>query len=415
MADDRTFVIVGASLAGAKAAEALRDEGFEGRIVLVGSEQHRPYERPPLTKGYLRGEDGADKVFVHDEGFYGEQAIELLLGRTATGLDTAARTVTLDDGTRLDYDRLLLATGAEPRALDLPGASLDGIHYLRTLDDSDALRARLEEGGRGVVVIGSGWVGAEIAASARQLGNDVTMISPDRAPLQRVLGAEVGAVFRDLHRDNGVQLLLGAGVEAIEGSGAVGRVRTSDGSTVDCDVVVVGIGVQPRTQLAEQGGLEVANGVLVDGHLQTSNPEVFAAGDVANELHPFYGERIRVEHWANALNQPPVAAKGMLGKEAVFDTLPFFFSDQFDVGMEYAGFARDWDRVVFRGDVKGREFLAFWLKGARVVAGMNLNVWDVNESIQALIRSRAQVDETRLADPGVSLDSLASGAPAKAR
>jgi 3-phenylpropionate/trans-cinnamate dioxygenase ferredoxin reductase subunit len=414
VADDRTFVIVGASLAGAKAAEALRDEGFEGRIALVGSEQHRPYERPPLTKGYLRGEDGADKVFVHDEGYYGDHAIELLLGRTATGLDTAARKVALDDGSQLDYDRLLLATGAEPRSLDLPGASLDGIHYLRTLDDSDALRARLEQGGRGVVVIGAGWIGAEIAASARQLGNDVTMIAPEKVPLERVLGAEVGAVFRDLHRDNGVQLLLGTGVEAIEGSGAVGRVRTSDGSTVDCDVVVVGIGVRPRTELAEQGGLQVSNGVLVDGHLATSDADVFAAGDVANELHPFYGERIRVEHWANALNQPPVAAKSMLGKEAVFDTLPFFFSDQFDVGMEYAGFARAWDRVVFRGNVKGREFLAFWLKDARVVAGMNLNVWDVNETIQALIRSRAQVDETRLADPGVALESLATGAPAKA-
>jgi 3-phenylpropionate/trans-cinnamate dioxygenase ferredoxin reductase subunit len=408
VADERTFVIVGASLAGAKAAEALRDEGFEGRVVLIGSERHRPYERPPLTKGYLRGEDDSHKLYVHDEGYYDEHAIELQLGRTATGLDTAAHSITLDDGSTTDYDRLLLATGAEPRVLNLPGATLDGVHYLRSIDDSDALRAQLEQGGRGVVVIGSGWIGCEIAASARQLGNDVTMIAPDKVPLERVLGGEVGGVFRELHRDNGVQLLLGTGVEAIEGSGAAGRVRTSDGSTIDCDLVVVGVGVTPRTAIAEAGGLQVDNGVLVDGHLATSSPEVFAVGDVANELHPFYGERIRVEHWANALNQPPVAAKGMLGKDAVFDTLPFFFSDQFDVGMEYAGFARDWDRVVFRGDVKGREFLAFWLKDARVVAGMNLNVWDINETIQALIRSRAQVDAARLADPGVALESLAS-------
>jgi 3-phenylpropionate/trans-cinnamate dioxygenase ferredoxin reductase component len=413
--DDRTFVIVGASLAGAKAAEALRDEGFDGRVVLIGSEQHHPYERPPLTKGYLRGEDDRHKLFVHDDGWYDEHRVELELGRTATALDTNAATVALDDGRTVGYDRLLLATGAEPRVLDVPGASLDGVHYLRTLDDSNALNARLEAGGRGVVVVGSGWIGSEIAASARQLGNDVTMISPEKVPLARVMGTEVGTVFRDLHRDNGVQLMLGTGVEAIEGSGAVGRVRTSDGSTVDCDVVVVGVGVQPRTSLASGAGLQVDNGVLVDGHLATSAPGVFAAGDVANELHPFYGERIRVEHWANALNQPPVAAKGMLGKDAVFDTLPFFFSDQFDVGMEYAGFARDWDRVVFRGDVQGREFLAFWLKEARVVAGMNLNVWDVTESIQALIRSRAQVDETRLADPGVSLDTLAADDAAKAR
>ncbi len=408
MAQDRTFVIVGASLAGAKAAEALRAEGYDGRLVLIGAEPHRPYERPPLTKGYLRGDDGADALYVHDEGFYAEHDIELLLGRTAEGLDPRAQTVTLDGGDRLRYDRLLLATGAEPRQLDIPGASLDGVHYLRTKDDSDALRARLEQGGRSVVVVGSGWIGAEIAASARQLRNDVTMISPDQAPLQRVLGPEVGEVFRDLHRANGVQLLLGTGVEAIEGAGGVGRVRTADGSTVDCDLVVVGVGVRPRTELAEAGGLQVKNGVLVDGHLVTSAPEVFAAGDVANELHPFYGERIRVEHWANALNQAPVAAKGMLGTDAVFDTLPFFFSDQFDVGMEYAGYARDWDRVVFRGDVDGREFLAFWLKDGRVQAGMNLNVWDVSETIQALIRSRAQVDETRLADPDVPLEQLAA-------
>src|SRR5690349_14718414 len=234
VADDRTFVIVGASLAGAKAAEALRDEGFEGRIVLIGSERHRPYERPPLTKGYLRGEDDSHKLYVHDEGYYDEHGIELLLGRTATGLDTRARTLTLDDGATVGYDRLLLATGAEPRVLDVPGATLGGVHYLRTIDDADALRGRLEQGGHGVVVIGSGWIGAEIAASARQLGNDVTMISPEKAPLERVLGSEVGAVFRDLHRENGVQLLLGTGVEAIEGTGAARRVRTADGSTVDC-------------------------------------------------------------------------------------------------------------------------------------------------------------------------------------
>jgi 3-phenylpropionate/trans-cinnamate dioxygenase ferredoxin reductase subunit len=407
VAQDRTFVIVGASLAGAKAAEALRAEGYDGRIVLVGAEPHRPYERPPLTKGYLRGDDGADTLYVHDEGFYAQHDIELLLGRTAEGLDTRAQTITLDGGDVLRYDRLLLATGAEPRTLDIPGARLDGVHYLRTKDDSDALRAKLAQGGRGVVVVGSGWIGAEIAASARQLGNDVTMISPEKAPLARVLGPEVGAVFRDLHRANGVQLLLGTGVEALEGASAVGRVRTADGSTVDCDVVVVGVGVRPRTELAEAGGLQVDNGVLVDAHLATSAPEVFAAGDVANELHPFYGQRIRVEHWANALNQPPVAAKGMLGKEAVFDTLPFFFSDQFDVGMEYAGYAREWDRVVFRGDVGGREFLAFWLQDGRVVAGMNLNVWDVTETIQALIRSRAQVDAAQLADPGVPLEGIA--------
>ena len=322
---------------------------------------------------------------------------------------------TLDDGQALGYDRLLLATGAEPRALDVPGASLDGVHYLRTLDDSDALRAaaRVRRSRRRRDRLGLDRRGDRgVGAPARQRrDDDLAGSGAARARARRSTWARCSATSTV---DNGVQLLLGTGVAAIEGSGAAGRVRTSDGSTVDCDLVVVGIGVQPRTALAEGAGLQVSNGVLVDGHLVTSAPEVFAAGDVANQLHPFYRERIRVEHWANALNQPPVAAKTMLGKDAVFDTLPFFFSDQFDVGMEYSGYAHDWDRVVFRGDVKGREFLAFWLKDGRVVAGMNLNVWDINEAIQGLIRSRVQVDETRLADPGVSLESLAEAGAAKA-
>jgi 3-phenylpropionate/trans-cinnamate dioxygenase ferredoxin reductase component len=406
MTTDQTFLIAGGGLAGAKAAETLRAEGFDGRLVLVGAEQVRPYERPPLSKEYLRGEAGRDKVYVHDEGFYAEQDIELRLGRTAVSLNASAGELALDDGERLRYDRLLLATGAEPRTLPIPGGDLDGVLYLRSVEDSDALRARLDRGGS-VVVVGAGWIGAEVAASARQRGLDVTVLDPLSVPLERVLGKEMGAVYRDVHADHGVQMLMGTGVEAFEGAGAVERVRTSDGRELACDFVVVGVGVQPRTQLAAQAGLAVGDGVLVDEHLQTSAPGVFAAGDVAGAEHPFYGERIRVEHWANALHQGPAAARNMLGHDEPYDRLPYFFSDQYDVGMEYSGFARHWDRVVVRGDLAAREFVAFWMAEDRVVAGMNVNVWDVADPIRRLIGERVAVDDRRLADPGVALEDLA--------
>jgi 3-phenylpropionate/trans-cinnamate dioxygenase ferredoxin reductase subunit len=407
MTNDRTFLIVGASLAGAKAAETLRAEGFDERVVLIGAEDERPYERPPLSKDYLRGEVDRETVYVHPEGFYAEHDIELRLGRTAVSLNTAARELALDDGERLRYDRLLLTVGAEPRRLSIPGGELDDVLYLRSVADCDALRERLDRGGR-VVVIGAGWIGAEVAASARQRGLEVTVIDPLTVPLERVLGAEVGAVYRDLHLDHGVRMLHGTGVEAFDGGTRVERVRTTDGRELDCDFVVVGVGVQPRTALAAQAGLAVDNGILVDEHLQTGTPGVFVAGDAANAHHPFYGERIRVEHWANALHQGPVAARAMLGEPDVYDRLPYFFSDQYDVGMEYAGFARTWDRVVFRGDPATREFIAFWLVEDRVVAGMNANVWDVTDTIQRLIRERVAVDDRRLADPDVSLDDLVS-------
>ena len=406
MTAEQTFVIVGASLAGAKAAETLRAEGFDGRLVLVGAEAERPYERPPLSKEYLRGEAGREKVYVHEAGFYAEHDIELQLGRTAVGLDVAGGVLALDDGSRLRYDRLLLATGARPRRLAVPGADLDGVLYLRGLEDSDALRERIDRGGA-VVVVGAGWVGAEVAASARQRGLEVTVLDPLAVPLERVLGAEVGAVYRDLHADHGTRLLLGTGVEAFEGEGAVERVRTGDGRLLDCDFVVVGVGAEPRSELAAAAGLAVGDGIVVDAHLRTSAPAVFAAGDAALAQHPFYGERIRVEHWANALEQGPAAARSMLGGAEPYERLPYFFSDQYDAGMEYAGFTRGWDRVVFRGDPASREFIAFYLVEDRVVAGLNLNVWDVTDPIQRLIRERVAVDDRRLADTDVPLEQFA--------
>jgi 3-phenylpropionate/trans-cinnamate dioxygenase ferredoxin reductase subunit len=413
MTTDKTFVIVGASLAGAKAAETLRTEGFDGRLVLIGAEPERPYERPPLSKDYLRGEAARDTIYVHGERFYAEHDIELRLGRTATGLDPSGGRVRLDDGEQLRYDRLLLATGAEPRRLPIPGEALDGVLYLRSVRDSDALRDRLDRGGS-VVVVGAGWIGAEVAASARQRGLDVTVLDPLSVPLERVLGAELGGVYRDIHSDHGVRILPGTSVAAFEGTTAVERVRTDDGRAIDCDFVVVGVGVQPRTALASDAGIEVGDGIVVDEHLETSAPGVFAAGDVALAHHPLYGRGIRVEHWANALHQGPVAARNMLGRSEAYDRVPYFFSDQYDVGMEYAGHAPTWDRVVFRGDPATREFIAFWLLGDRVVAGMNVGVWDVTDAIQDLIRAQVTIDERRLADTDVPLGDLtpATGAGA---
>ncbi len=402
---DQTHVIVGASLAGAKAAETLREEAFDGRVVLIGAENERPYERPPLSKDYLRGEVGREKVYVHDEGFYADHDIDLRLGSTAVVLDTSNRELGLEDGERLRYDRLLIATGAEPRRLSIPGADLDGVLYLRSVEDSDVLRERLDRGGS-VVVVGAGWIGAEVAASARQRGLEVTVLDPASVPLERVMGAEVGAVYRDIHTDHGVRMLMGTGVEAFEGHEAVERVRTNDGRQLDCDFVVVGVGVEPRTGLAAQAGIALDNGILVDEHLQTSAPGVFAAGDVANAHHPFYGEHIRVEHWANALNQGPVAARNMLDHDSAYERLPYFFSDQYDVGMEYTGFARSWDRVVFRGGPATREFVAFWLVEDRVVAGMNVNVWDVSDPIKRLISERVAVDDRSLSNPDIPLEHL---------
>jgi 3-phenylpropionate/trans-cinnamate dioxygenase ferredoxin reductase component len=401
---NQTFVIVGASLAGAKAAETLREEGFDGRLVLIGAEPERPYERPPLSKDYLRGEaDG--KPYVHDESFYVDKTIELRTSTTVDQIDPAAAQVSLSGGETFGFDRLLLATGARPRRLSLPGADLDGVLYLRTTADSEAIRERIDAGGK-LVTIGAGWIGAEVAASAKQKGCDVTILEMAQLPLERVLGPELGAIYRDIHIDNGVEFIGGASIEAIEGDGKATGVRLAGDRRIEADFVVVGVGVEPRADLAGAAGLELDNGVVVDQYLRTSSDRIYAAGDVANAHYPFYDAHIRVEHWANALNQGPVAARNMLGHSESYDRIPYFFSDQYDVGMEYSGYATQWDEVVFRGDPASREFIAFWVQAERVVAGMNVNVWDVNDDIQALIRARRPIDRRRLTDPDVPLEQL---------
>lgn len=405
-----TFVIVGASLAGAKAAETLRSEGFDGRVVLIGDEPVRPYERPPMSKEYLRGEAGFDGAAVHPADFYDTQQIELRTSTTVTAIDVSRSEVELAPGGRLAYDRLLLTTGAEPRQLSVPGSELPGVFYLRTVADSDALRGAITTAGP-VVVIGAGWIGCEVAASARQLGAEVAVVEMGSVPLERVLGAEVGGIYRDLHADHGVQLHFGVGVDSIAGTDRVEAVRLSDGTVLGAGTVVVGVGVQPRTELAQAAGLQLDNGVVTDEHLATSAAGIYAAGDVANVLYPAYQAHIRLEHWSAALNQGPVAARNMLGLATAYEKVPYFYSDQYDLGMEYRGWAPDFDQVLFRGDPRSGEFIAFWLGRGRVLAAMNANIWDQAEQIEALLRAGQPVDPARLVDADVDLASLVPELP----
>jgi 3-phenylpropionate/trans-cinnamate dioxygenase ferredoxin reductase subunit len=404
--DQRTFVVVGAGLAGGKAVEQLRERGFTGRIVLIGAEPHLPYERPPLSKEYLKtGENLAD-AFVHDEAWYAEHHVQVRTGTSVVGIDPAAHEVELAGGEKVGYDRLLLATGSSPRRLSLPGADFGGVLSLRTIEDSDRIRAVMQPGAR-LVLIGGGWIGLEVAAAARDHGAEVTVLESLELPLVRVLGPTIARVFADLHRELGVDLRTGVSIEAIEGdNGAVSGVRLADGTVVPADAVVVGIGAQPNVELAEAAGLAIDNGIIADAAGRTSDPDIFAVGDVVNVEHPFLGRRVRVEHWANALNQPQVVVPAMLDEDPPEPELPYFYTDQYDLGMEYTGLADPDDEVVVRGDLQKREFIAFWTRDGRVTAGMNVNIWDVTEPIKALIRSRTAVQAERLANPDIPLEEL---------
>ncbi|MGW2030126.1 NAD(P)/FAD-dependent oxidoreductase [Streptomyces argyrophylli] len=415
---DQTFVIVGGGLAGAKAAETLRAEGFTGRVILICDERDHPYERPPLSKGYLLGKEERDSVFVHEPAWYARNDVELHLGQTVDRIDRAAKTVRFgDDGTLVRYDKLLLVTGAEPRRLDIPGTDLAGVHHLRRLAHAERLKGVLQHLGRDnghLVIAGAGWIGLEVAAAARGYGAEVTVIEPAPTPLHGVLGPELGNVFAALHREHGVRFHFGVRLTEIVGQdGVVLAARTDDGEEHPAHAVLAAIGAAPRVALAEAAGLEIAErahggGIVVDERLRTSDPDIYAAGDVASFPLALFGTRLRVEHWANALNGGPAAARAMLGEEAVYDRVPYFFTDQYDLGMEYSGWAPPgtYDEVVIRGDAGKREFIAFWVKEGRVLAGMNVNVWDVTEPVQKLIRSRAQVNVEALSDPHVPLDSL---------
>ena len=401
------MLIIGGGLAGGTAAEALRNEGFDGDITVVTAESHPPYQRPPLSKGYLAGTEDLDAVVLHPAEWYEERGIRLITGVAVTSLEPAAHAVELEDGERLTYDAVLLATGATPRMIPLPGHDLPGVMTLRRLDDSDELRAQLRDGGKRLVVIGAGWIGMEVAATARGFGNEVAILERDAVPLAMALGAEMGEVFRTLHLEHGVDLRTSVDVDRIVGDGRAEGVVV-DGETLPADLVLVGVGASPNTALAEEAGLDILNGVLTDEALRTSAADVYAAGDIANAFHPVLQRHLRSEHWANALNAGKVAARSMLGQPASFDDIPYFYTDQYDLGMELSGYAPLMTdaEIVVRGDLDAREFIAFWVDDGRIVAGMNVNVWDVNDKVQDLIRSGARIDPDRLRDPEVPLEDL---------
>lgn len=420
-ADAATFVIVGGGLAGARAAEGIRAEGFSGRVVLVAAEDDFPYIRPPLSKEYLGGKAERDSIFVHPEEWYSEQNIDVLRGRTASALSTDANELTLDNAEVLHYDKLLLSTGAGSRRFPGPGADLPGVYHLRTVGESESLHAALKAGGKKVVIVGAGWIGLEVASAAKQYGNEVTVLGRETVPLNVAIGDEVGSVFAELHRQNGVTLRMETGVTEIVGdANGVTGVRLSsapnggpdggpdEGELVPADVVVVGIGAIPNVTLAKDAGLDVDNGIVVDASFRSSDADVYAVGDVASVFHPVLGHHLRIEHWGNAEKAGVAAGRAMAGAAMEYDEIPYFYTDQFDLGMEYSGYgdlAKDAE-VVFRGDKDKREFIAFWVADSRVVAGMNVNVWDVNETVQNLIRSRVTVDPAALADESNSLDAL---------
>jgi 3-phenylpropionate/trans-cinnamate dioxygenase ferredoxin reductase subunit len=401
MTTSSTFAIIGGGLAGAKAAEALRDKDFGGHIVLFAAEDQLPYERPPLSKEFLQGKKKLADFTAAPSAWYRDHHIELQLGTQVSAIDAAGHTVSLPDGASTHYDKLLLATGSSPRRPPIPGSDADGVHYLRTVDDAEALSSLLAEG-KSLAIIGAGWIGLEVAAGARERGAAVTVVEAADTPLKASLGQELGEVFAQLHRDHGVDLRLGARVEEITTSdGKATGLKLGDGTTVPADAVLVAVGATANIGLAEAAGLATGlGGVLVDASLRTSDPDIYAVGDIAAAEHPLFGTRIRTEHWANALKQPSVAAAGMLGKPAQYDELPYFFTDQYDLGMEYVGHAPDYEKVAFRGDVPGREFTAFWLDADnRVLAGMNVNIWEGLDDIKSLIRSQEPVDPDRLVKP----------------
>lgn len=403
-----SHIIVGAGLAGAKAAQSLRREGHDGPITLIGAEADAPYNRPPLSKEHLAGTTKRSAINVLPDNWYVERDVHLRLGTEVTDLAPEQHRVTLSTGEQLGYDKLLLATGSRVRRLSLPGADLDGVLYLRTVGDSDMIHRVLTAGSR-LAIIGAGWVGLEVAGTARSRGVEVTMLETAPLPLQRILGPEIARYFADLHVSHGVDLRCGVQVAGLTGvDGRVTGVQLADGTHVAADAVIVGVGALPRTELAERAGLAVDNGVLVDASMRSSHPDIFAVGDIANAWHPLLGRRIRVEHWTNASWQPRVAASAMLGSDASYERLPYFYSDQYDVSMEYTGHvgSEGYDQVVLRGDPSTQSYIAFWLQDNRILAGMNVNTPRVLRDITSLVQSRRRFTVDQLADPAQSLKAL---------
>ena len=401
----KAYVIVGGSLTGATAAITLREEDPDASVTMIGAEGQPPYERPPLSKAYLRGEAPFDKALVRPAGFYAEHGIETMLGIRATRIDPSARFVELEDGRRVAFDALLIATGGRNRRLSIPGSELDGVYGLRSVEDADRIRAEMTPGRRAVVV-GMGFIGSEVAASLRQKDLDVVAIEPAKTPLFRVLGQDVGQRLADLHRARGVRTIFEDTVTAFEGTGRVARILTKGGLRLDCDFVVAGIGIEPVVDLLDGTGVQVDNGVVVDQYCETTVSGIYAAGDVANHYHPVFERRIRVEHWQNAIRQGAAAARNMVGRAVPYDEIHWFWSDQYDANLQYAGFHTTWEALVVRGRLDSESFLAFYVNDGRIDAVVGLNrAKDVRRAIP-LIKARRMMNPAQLSDEGVDLRSL---------
>ena len=401
-----TIAIVGASLAGSSAAATLREEGFDGRVLLIGAEPQPPYDRPPLSKNYLRGAVPFEKTLLRPPDFYRERDIELRLSTTVLKVDPEKRTLALQDGERVEFDQLLITTGGRNRRFPIPGLDLPGVYDLRTVADADRIREAMARGGRAVVV-GMGFIGAEVAASLREAGLEVVAIEPFKTPLYRALGEEIGRVVEGLHRDRGVDMLLDDAATAFEGAGRVERVVTRNGRRIECSLAVFGLGIEPAVELVAGTAVRVENGIVVDDHCRTSVPGIFAAGDVANHYHPVCGRQMRVEHWQNGVKQGAAAARGMLGRGQPYDEVHWFWSDQFDANIQYAGFHAAWDRMAVRGSLAERKFLAFYLAEGRLESVVAINQGRDLRRALPIIKSRVAVDPARLADPAVDLRTLA--------
>jgi len=406
MSADQTFVIVGAGHAGGRAAQAMRQHGFEGRVILIGEEEHVPYERPPLSKDLITSDAGLEKVQLHDADWYADHKIELIFGNAATTLDPGAKTVGLADGQSVSYDKLMLTTGARVRTLPIPGADKDGVFYLRTIEDSDAIKARIAEG-TNVVVIGGGFIGLETAGSAVKLGANVTVLEAADGLMGRSLAPEVAAWFAKMHRDKGVDLRLGAACAAVEGDGAVTGLRLGDDTVIPADIVVIGIGILPNVEMAEAAGLAVDNGIVVDDHGRTSNPDIYAAGDVANQPNVFAGRRLRLESYQNAQDQAAAVARNMCGADEVYEDSLWVWSDQHDVNLQMTGCPDTWDELVWRGNPDEGGATVFYLEGGRIVAVNTINNGREMRPAQRLMQSGKTFDAATLADPTVKLIKLA--------
>ena len=403
------YVIVGANLAGGTAAITLREEGFDGEIVLIGAEPYLPYERPPLSKEYLQGVKPFEDALLKPSGFYQEHNIQTHLGTRAIRVDPSDHTVDLEGGGKVPYDKVLVATGVRNRRLRIPGADLEGVYDLRTVGDADRIRAMSRSGGR-VVLVGMGFIGCEVAASLRYRGVEVVAIEPFKSPLYRVLGEEIGRVFTQLHRENGVQMFFEESVTAFEGTRHVQRVMTSAGRRIECDFVVVGVGVEPVTDLVIDSGVKIDNGIVVDEFCQTNIEGIYAAGDVANHFHPLFGRQVRVEHWQNAIHQGRAAARSMLGKRDPYSDVYWFWSDQYDCNVQYAGFHRGWDELAVRGNLEERNVVVFYMQERRIAAVVAFNRGRDLQRAMSLIRARVEVEPAVLRDEGIDMRSLVPSA-----